>query len=85
MAYFANGDAGSVFDEQCLKCIFFERACPVAWVQMEYNYKAANNEVARAILDDLVKNNGTCMMFDMAPEIFMTAEARGQGRLFDEV
>ncbi len=82
MAYFPNGTAGEVFDEQCCKCIFGERSCPIAWVQMEYNYKACNIEVARAILDDLVKNDGTCAMFKMAPEIFMTPEARGQLTMF---
>ena len=85
MAYFPNGSAGECFDEQCLKCILFERACPIAWVQMEYNYKACNNEVASAILGELVKDDGTCELFKTAPEIFMSADARGQGGLFDEV
>ena len=82
MAYFPNGCAGEVFDDQCAKCIMYERACPIAWVQMEYNYPACNNETARAILDCLVKNNGDCEMFKAMPEVFMTEEARGQMSLF---
>ena len=63
MAYFSNGSEGMCFDEQCMKCRYGTEPCPIAWVQHEYNYKAANNETARAILDDLVKNDGTCEMF----------------------
>ena len=53
-----------VFDEQCTRCKYGEEPCPIALVQMEFNYKAANNETARAILDMLVANNGTCSMFE---------------------
>ena len=84
MAYFPNGTSGEVFDDQCAQCILYERACPIAWVQMEYNYEACNVPVARKILDDLVKDCGRCEMFAAAPEIFMTSEARGQGSLFGE-
>ena len=63
MAYFPNGCAGEVFDEQCCKCRYGEKPCPIAYVQMAYNYPACNNEVARKILDFLVKDDGTCEMF----------------------
>jgi hypothetical protein len=63
MAYFANGTEGIVFDEQCSKCKYGATYCPIAWVQMEYNYDACNNKVARAILDELVKDDGTCEMY----------------------
>jgi hypothetical protein len=39
-------------------------------VQSEYNYKACNVPVARAILDALVKNDGTCAMFASDPDTF---------------
>jgi hypothetical protein len=83
MAYFANSDAGCLFDAQCMSCIFGERPCPIAFVQTQFNYEALKNPTARAILDELVKNDGTCCMFELSPEAFMTAEARGQMNLFD--
>jgi len=70
MAYFPNGTSGECFDNQCAKCRFGEKACPVWLVQHEFNYDACNNKVATAILDRLVKADGTCMMFAMDPELF---------------
>lgn len=64
MAYFSNGSEGMVFDDQCQKCKYGDKPCPIALVQMEYNYSAANNEVATKILDTLVKDDGTCTMYD---------------------
>ena len=64
MAYFSNGTEGSVFDEQCMRCRYGEEPCPIASMQMEFNYEACNIPVARKILDWLVKDNGTCTMFE---------------------
>ena len=64
MAYFPNGTAGECFDNQCAKCKYGEEPCPIALVQMNYNYDACNNKVATAILGALVKNDGRCMMFE---------------------
>lgn len=63
MAYFSNGTEGEIFVEQCSKCKYGELPCPIAWVQLEYNYEACNNPVARKILDFLVNQDGTCAMF----------------------
>ena len=63
MAYFPNGSAGEVFDEQCCKCKYGEAPCPIAYVQFTYNYRACNNEIARNILDDLISDNGDCSMY----------------------
>jgi formate hydrogenlyase subunit 6/NADH:ubiquinone oxidoreductase subunit I len=63
MAYFSNSTDGSVFDYQCSLCKYGEEPCPIAFVQMEYNYEACNNKTARGILDSLVKDDGTCEMF----------------------
>lgn len=63
MAYFSNGSEGMCFDDQCSICKYGEDPCPIAFVQMEYNYEACNNEIARKILDYLVKDNGECAMF----------------------
>ena len=66
MAYFPNGTAGMVFDEQCCQCKYGEDPCPIALVQFIYNYEAVGNKTARAILDALVKDDGTCTMFELA-------------------
>ena len=63
MGYFANGAEGAAFDEQCSKWRYDTGACPIEQMQSEYNYEAANNEVATNILNTLVKDNGDCMMF----------------------
>ena len=63
MAYFSNGSEGACFDNQCSICKYGTQPCPIALVQMQYNYSACNNSVARAILDDLVSDNGECAMF----------------------
>ena len=65
MAYFPNGTSGEVFDEQCGRCRYGEGFCPIWGVQNVYNYDACNNEVARKILYDLVKDDGTCAMFKL--------------------
>lgn len=70
MAYFSNGSEGMVFDDQCSKCKYGDKPCPIALVQMEYNYSAVNNEVATKILNTLVANNGTCSMWALAKSDF---------------
>ena len=70
MAYFPNGTAGEVFDEQCARCRYGNNPCPIWFVQHEYNYEACNNEVATKILDGLVKDNGTCSMFELDKDWF---------------
>jgi hypothetical protein len=65
MAYFSNGTEGMVFDEQCNKCKYGNEACSIWYVQQEYNYEACNNETARKILDYLIKNDGTCSMYEL--------------------
>jgi len=64
MAYFANGSEGASFGEQCARCKYGDESCPIAIVQVMYNYEACNNPTARSILDELVKNDGTCTMFE---------------------
>ena len=69
MAYFSNSGDSAAFDDQCSKCKLFYEPCPIALVQNLYNYDAANNEVATQILDTLVKDDGTCMMFKLLKEV----------------
>ncbi len=73
MAYFANSTEGSCFDAQCEICKYGEDPCPIAFVQIEYNYDAANNEVATNILEHLIKSDGRCMMFEMCKKEFYDA------------
>lgn len=65
MAYFSNGSEGMCFEDQCAKCKYGQEPCPIALVQMIYNYDACNNEVASNILNALVKNDGTCTVFEL--------------------
>ena len=65
MAYFSNGSEGMCFDEECASCKYGEEPCPIAIAQSKYNYAACNNKTARAILDMLVKDDGTCEMKKM--------------------
>lgn len=77
MAYFANGSEGDCFTEQCMRCRYGDQPCPIAMVQFNYNYAACNNEVASNILHDLVKQDGSCAMFELDPDWF----ERRQGEL----
>ncbi len=62
MAYFSNGSEGMCLDEECSECVFGQEHCPIAWVQLNWNYEAVNNKVAGEILDYLIKEDGTCAM-----------------------
>jgi len=64
MAYFSNGTEGMVFDLQCERCKYGKKACPIAYVQIIYNYESCNNKIASNILDKLVQNDGVCTMFN---------------------
>ena len=66
MAYFSNSSDGMRFDEQCAKGKYGQKPCPIAFVQVTYNYDACDNETATAILDELVKPDGTCAMLSLA-------------------
>lgn len=68
MAYFSNSSDGSAFDDQCAMCKYGMRACPIALVQLMYNYDACDNETATKILSALVQDDGTCAMLELAAE-----------------
>lgn len=63
MAQFSNSDDGHLFTVQCNKCIFGDDPCPIAYVQVNYNYYQNKNPLVIEILDYLVKNDGTCEMY----------------------
>jgi hypothetical protein len=68
MAYFSNGSEGMVFDAQCSKCKFGDKPCPIAAIQINYNYDQLKDSsgIARKIMDELVKDDGTCTVYEMA-------------------
>lgn len=71
MAYFSNGSEGEIFDAQCGKCKYGEHPCPVAAMQLLYNYDQIGNELAIKIMDNFVKDDGTCTVFEMAKQDFL--------------
>jgi len=82
MAYFSNSTEGECFDFQCAQCKYGLSPCPIAAVQAAYNYDQKKDETgtAKKILDSLVKQDGTCTMFEMAKKDFYLN--RNQGELF---
>lgn len=83
MAYFSNSGDGSCFEEQCDKCRYGLQPCTIARIQLNYNYKAVNNREASSILNDLVKDDGTCEMFKLFKKDFALTEGeRSQLDLF---
>lgn len=72
MAYFSNGSEGMVLDDQCAKCKVGQKPCPIALVQVVYNYDQLNDEsgTATKILDTLIRPDGTCTVWEMAKEDF---------------
>ncbi len=63
MAYFPNGSSGAILDEQCAECLP-EDPCPIAFVQIEYNYEQCNagQEKIRELMNILVNEKGECQM-----------------------
>lgn len=74
MAYFGNNTEGAALEKQCAKCRYGSGACPIFTTQLEFNYDAVNNEVATQILNSLIKNDGTCAMYEEFEEDFNITE-----------
>jgi hypothetical protein len=64
MAYFPNSSTGECFDEQCDNCKYRQKPCPIAAIQMQFNYDQVNNKLATEIMNCLVSNDGKCSMFN---------------------
>lgn len=67
MAYFPNGTAGTVLDEQCDKCLLLASdPCPILLVQLNYNYEQLDKEGKEnkigELLNCLVDEKGICQM-----------------------
>lgn len=65
MAYFSNGSEGMCFEDQCAKCKWGKKPCPIALVQLEFNYDQHKDTsgTASKIMDLLVKEDGTCSLW----------------------
>jgi hypothetical protein len=70
MAYFSNGSEGMVFEDQCAKCKWGQKPCPISAVQIEFNYDQFKDTTGTAtrIMDALVKEDGTCTVWETFKE-----------------
>ena len=66
MAYFPNGTAGDILDQQCAKCLHHnpDIGCPISFVQTHYNYDQCDDglEKMQELLNILVNEKGICQM-----------------------
>ena len=70
MAYFSNGTEGAILDVQCMKCRLADEACPIAIVQMDYNYDQIELEdkgfpQLRKAMNELIDKKGICKMYEL--------------------
>jgi hypothetical protein len=70
MAYFSNGTEGDVLDNQCAQCPLGQLPCPVALVQLEYNYEQLDdgNAKLREAMNLLINEQGICKTFELLKE-----------------
>ncbi len=54
MGYFGNSSEGEPFEEDCATCPLGEYPCPIAGVQLEFNYVSCNNKIGRDILNRFI-------------------------------
>jgi hypothetical protein len=57
MAYFSNASEADIFEMECCDCLLFNKPCPIAMAQAEFNYMACGDIVALKILNMLVKQD----------------------------
>jgi hypothetical protein len=65
MAYFPNGSAGVILNNQCSDCPIGrhpDAPCPVLEVQLFYNYDQCDNEKLEEAMNTLVDEKGICQM-----------------------
>ncbi len=83
MAYFSNGSEGMLHHLECAECILADKFCPIASVQMSYNYDACNNKTATAILNNLIKQTESgdyvgCQMRPLLMELAVELRTKTQ-------
>ena len=71
MVYFSNSGEGMWLDEQCCECIHEDETalCPIAEIQLMYNYDQVGNELAEKIMDKLISKGG-CRMKPMIEKYY---------------
>lgn len=66
MAYFPNGTAGAILDNQCIYCLHENDwgDCPVYAVQALFNYNQADKgqEKLRKAISMLIRDDGICLV-----------------------
>jgi hypothetical protein len=65
MAYFPNGSAGEVLDNQCADFPLGEKTCPVALAQALFNYSQFTNgkpNTVAEVLEVLVNKDSICQL-----------------------
>lgn len=86
MAYFANGSEGLVFDYECSNCFAEDKNCPVATIQLTFNYDQCDNENLRHAMNMLVTQKGEkyegCQVKKIIDMILDTKDVEGQIELF---
>ena len=60
VAYFPNGSAGEVLDNQCAGCLLGDAGCPTQLVQLMYNYDQIDVPKLREAMEILVSEEGKC-------------------------
>lgn len=86
MAYFPNGTAGQILDDQCDGCLHGVSdgiMCPVAYIQINFNYKQLDkgNESLRAVMNKLINEAGVCQMKAAMDKAGITFDSSGKEQL----
>lgn len=79
MAYFPNSSAGEVLDSQCAQCPLGDGPCPVASVQLLYNYDQLEDgqEKLQSALTTLVDEAGICQVRRQLMEVITVVNQEG--------
>lgn len=86
MAYFPNGTAGEYLTEQCNNCLHGIKddiVCPVAVVQMSYNYDQLDegNEALQEAMNELIDENGDCQMKKAIEDAGISIDLSGRDQM----
>jgi len=78
MAYFEDGNASVVLDEQCSDCPLGEKQCPVYMAQTLFNFEqiSEENTALRQCLLFLVDDAGVCQVKKMIETVCQDLDQR---------
>lgn len=82
MAYFPNGIAGEVLQEQCSQCPMGRLACPTAATSMLFNYDQLQDdqEKLQEAMTILVAEDGSCETFKLLCHLKLAPIAEAEER-----